>query len=128
MANHVCHFEIPADDIGALKGFYGGVFGWSFERMPGDMEYHLIKTTEASQCGTSGGDVCGGIMLRQDPHQGPTNYICVDSIDESLEKAHAAGATDIVGKSAVPKMGWFAVLLDPQKNPFGLWQDDANAS
>ncbi len=122
MANHVCHFEIPANDIAALEGFYSGVFGWSFEPMPmeGPFEYHFIKT--------SGDNLTGGMMLRQDPHQGPVNYVCVDSIDESLEKAKESGATIIVSKSAVPKMGWFAVLLDPQQNPFGLWQDDANAA
>ncbi|MBM4327340.1 MAG: VOC family protein [Deltaproteobacteria bacterium] len=120
MANHVCHFEIPADDIKALEGFYGNVFGWTFERVPGEFEYHVLKTSE--------GNLSGGMMLRQDPHQGPVNYVCVESIDEALEKAHAGGATTVVAKSAVPQMGWFAVLHDPQKNPFGLWQEDPNAA
>lgn len=120
MANHVCHFEIPADDIASLEGFYSGVFGWSFEPVTGAEDYHFVKT--------SGEGLGGGMMLRKDPHQGPMNYVCVDSIDESLAKAEDSGAKIIVPKSAVPNMGWFAVLTDPQNNPIGMWQDDTNAA
>jgi predicted enzyme related to lactoylglutathione lyase len=31
------------------------------------------------------------------------------------------------GKAPVPGMGWFAMLVDPQGNPFALWQSDKNA-
>ncbi len=31
------------------------------------------------------------------------------------------------GKSPVPGMGWFAMLIDPQGNPFALWQTDSSA-
>ena len=120
MANHVCHFEIPADDIGSLEGFYSSVFGWSFENMAGPIRYDLIKTSE--------GSLRGGMMLRQDPHQGPVNYICVESIDDTLEQATKRGAKIIVPKSAVSGMGWYAVLFDPQRSSFGLWQDDTNAA
>lgn len=120
MANHVCHFEIPADDMASLEGFYSSVFGWSFERMSGPFEYDFIKTSEEN--------LGGGMMMRQDPHQVPVNYICVESIDETLELATKRGAKIIVPKSAVPGMGWYAVLFDPQRNSFGLWQDDTNAA
>jgi predicted enzyme related to lactoylglutathione lyase len=120
MANHVCHFEIPADDVASLEGFYSSVFGWSFEPMPGSPGYDFIKTSE--------GNLGGGMLLRQDPHQGPVNYICVESIDDTLEQATSRGAKIIVPKSAVPEMGWYAVLFDPQRNAFGLWQDDRNAA
>jgi len=30
-------------------------------------------------------------------------------------------------KAAVANMGWFAMLLDPEGNPFALWQTDPNA-
>lgn len=120
MAGHVCHFEIPADDLGALKGFYSDVFGWSFEHIPEPFDYDVIKT--------SGETLGGGMILRQDPRQGTVNYICVDSIDETLEQATMRGAKIIVPKSAVAGLGWYAILHDPQRNSFGLWQDDKNAS
>jgi uncharacterized protein len=30
-------------------------------------------------------------------------------------------------KAAVPGMGWFAILSDPEGNPFALWQSDKTA-
>ena len=120
MHNVVCHFEIPADDVESLEKFYNGLFGWTFEPMPGPMEYHIIKTPAE--------DMGGGIMKRQNPQHGPVNYISVESIDQSLAKATESGAEIIMPKTPVPGMGWFAVLFDPQKNPFGLWQEDSSAA
>jgi uncharacterized protein len=120
MHNHLCHFEIPADDVPALQNFYNGLFGWTFEKMPGPIEYHIIKTPAEN--------MCGGLMPRQNPQQGPVNYIAVESLDATLAKAAEAGATVIMPKTPVPGMGWFAVLFDPQRNPFGLWQDDTSAA
>ena len=45
-----------------------------------------------------------------------------------LKKAVELGAKVTVPKMPVPAMGWFAVLMDPQNNPIGLWQDDTNAA
>jgi predicted enzyme related to lactoylglutathione lyase len=55
------------------------------------------------------------------------NYVNVDSVDEAVEKAKGLGATVTKGRSAVPNMGWFAMLIDPQGNPFAVWQMDPNA-
>jgi predicted enzyme related to lactoylglutathione lyase len=38
------------------------------------------------------------------------------------------GAQVMRPKSAVPKMGWFAILLDPEKNIFAIWQADPKAA
>lgn len=119
MLNSVCHFEIPADDVDKLQQFYSGLFGWTFTKMPGPVDYYIIETgAELPK---------GGMMARQVPEQCPVNYIMVESLDSSLGKAQELGATVVVPKTAVPTMGWFAVLIDPQKNPIGLWQTDPNA-
>ena len=65
MFNTLCHFEIPADNVEALQKFYNGVFGWTFEKMPGDMEYFMINTP--------GESIKGGMMARQHPQHGPVN-------------------------------------------------------
>ncbi len=119
MLNTVCHFEIPADNLESLKEFYSGMFGWTFEKMPGPVEYHVIKTGSE--------ELMGGMMQRQDPSHIPMNYIMVESVDDSVKKAQDMGASICVPKTPVPGMGWFAVLVDPQKNPFGLWQADTAA-
>jgi predicted enzyme related to lactoylglutathione lyase len=38
------------------------------------------------------------------------------------------GGQVIIEKMAVPKMGYFALCLDPEENPFGLWLTDENAA
>ena len=55
------------------------------------------------------------------------NYVTVDSIDQTVEQGSRLGATVIRPKSPVPKMGWYAVIADPEGNVFGLWQNDENA-
>ncbi len=51
----------------------------------------------------------------------------VESVDATIEAARKLGATLMQGKAAVPKEGWYAILADPQGNPFAVWQPDAEA-
>jgi predicted enzyme related to lactoylglutathione lyase len=41
------------------------------------------------------------------------NYVTVQSLDATVKQAQSMGAQVMRPKSAVPKMGWFAILLDP---------------
>ena len=44
-AHEVGHFEIPADNVDGLKGFYSSLFGWEFEK--GQTQgYYIIKMQE----------------------------------------------------------------------------------
>lgn len=55
------------------------------------------------------------------------NYVTMQSLDATVKQAQSMGAEVIRPKSPVPKMGWFAILLDPQQNVFAIWQDDPKA-
>ena len=75
------HFEIPADDVERSRKFYSDLFGWKMEKWPGmesGMEYWTINTTDNE----GGKAVGGGMMKRQNPQQGITNFIDVTSVDE----------------------------------------------
>lgn len=129
MPSPVAHFEIYADDPPKLAGFYTGLFGWKIDRVEG-MEYWMIGTvaTDAEGRPTEPGGINGGMMKRPMPEaRAWLNYVTVQSIDETLAQAQRLGAMVTRPKSAVPKMGWFAVLLDPEQNVFAVWQDDPNA-
>jgi uncharacterized protein len=129
--NHgVVHFEIPADDPEKLAGFYGGLFGWKIDKMPSEaMEYWGIQTVPTDDKGmpTEAPGINGGLMRRQMPDQRPINYVSVESVDEYVAKAKSLGASVMVEKMPVPGMGWFAQLIDPQGNPFAIWQVDMSA-
>ncbi|MBI2165583.1 MAG: hypothetical protein HYU29_04190 [Chloroflexi bacterium] len=63
------------------------------------------------------------------PHARQTHldYIHVESVDEYSAKVQKLGGKVVASKQAVPQIGYFAVALDPQGNPFGIFEDDPNA-
>jgi len=128
--NSVAHFEIYADDPDALGKFYTSLFDWTIEPMAG-MDYTLIRTvdTDAKGMPSQAGGINGGMMKRPAGYEGRAwiNYVNVESLDASVDRAQKLGAKIMKGKSPVPGMGWFAMLIDPQGNPFAIWQSDSNA-
>jgi len=120
MENTVCLFEIPADDPDALQQFYGKMFGWTFEKYPAGFRYYKIHMDQKIPR--------GGITARQDATHTPVNYVRVASISEALAKAKDLGATVVVTKKPIQGKGWYSVLLDPQGNRIGLWEDDPAAA
>ena len=128
--NAVVHFEIYADDPDKLGQFYTSLFDWSIEPIPG-MDYRLIKTVETDAKGmpSQAGGINGGILKRPAGYEERAwvNYVNVVSLEAAIDRAQKLGATVMKGKSPVPGMGWFAMLTDPQGNPFAIWQMDPNA-
>jgi len=122
----IVHFEIPADDVERSRKFYSDLFGWKMERWPGmesGMEYWIINTTDNEGSKAIG----GGMMKRQNPQQGITNFIDVTSVDEYSAKVQSLGGKIVAPKQAVPTMGFFAVCLDTENNTFGIWETNPNA-
>src|SRR5215510_847299 len=78
---NIVWFEVPSDNVERAKSFYGELFGWKFDRLPGPMEYWHIDT------GGADASPDGGLLKRQNPgHQGITNYIGVASVDQFVAK------------------------------------------
>jgi predicted enzyme related to lactoylglutathione lyase len=133
MDHTVVHFEIPADNPERAAQFYRELFGWEISRWEGSAgggaEYWMVKTvpTDAAGQPTRPG-VNGGLMRRMFPGQAPVNYVGVASVDDSVRRAEPLGAKVVVPKMAVPGMGWFAQLKDPEGNIFAIWQRDAAAA
>jgi predicted enzyme related to lactoylglutathione lyase len=114
-------FEIPADDVERANKFYGALFGWKIGRFPGPMEYWHIDT------GSNDMTRDGGMIKRQHPQHGITNYIDVPSVDQFAAKVQKLGGKVLMPKTAVPQMGYFAVCQDTENNVFGLWENDESA-
>ena len=103
------------------KKFYGGLFGWKIDQMPGPTDYWHLDT------GGSEGAPDGGVMKRQPGQLGITNYIGVPSVDEFVAKVEKLGSKIYLPKRAVPKMGYFAICQDTENNVFGLWEKNESA-
>lgn len=121
VAPSIVWFEIPADDVARARKFYSKLFGWKFNKFPMPKEYWHIDT------GGSNDSPDGGLMQRQYPNHGVTNYINVASVDEYVVKVEKLGGKVCMPKTAVPGMGWFAFCMDPENNPFAVWEKDSNA-
>jgi predicted enzyme related to lactoylglutathione lyase len=130
MANPVQHFEIYGDNPEKLAEFYTHVFGWRVSKVP-NMDYWMLGTAPTDERGmpTQPGTINGGLMKRPMPEaRAWVNYVTVTSLDEAIKALQAAGGTVLRGRTVVPKMGWFAIVADPEMNAFGIWQDDSNAA
>jgi uncharacterized protein len=117
----IVHFEIPSDNIERSKKFYHELFGWKIDKWSGSdstMEYWMITTTDEN-----GNEALrGGMMKRQNPQQGITNFIGVDSIDDYSSRVQQLGGKIVVPKTPVSGMGFFAVCLDTENNSFAIWE------
>jgi predicted enzyme related to lactoylglutathione lyase len=117
MAGQIVHLEIPADDTGKAKEFWGGLFGWQFEAYPGPSEYHMTRI----------GDQQGAAISNMEAgKKGTRPYFDVDDINAGAAKVKGLGG-EADEPMTVPSMGWFATCRDPHGNEFGLWQTDPSA-
>ena len=119
----VNHFEIYTDNPEAVQPFYREVFGWTFKKFDGPIEYWLITTGKDDEPGINGG------ITRPRPGQssGTINTVAVPSLDASLNKVEERGGKICVPKMAIPKVGWLAYAEDPAGNVFGMIEPDTSA-
>lgn len=114
-------FEIPADDLPRAKKFYKSLFGWKINPMDHMEDYNHIDT------GGADASPDGGMMKRRCPEQTITNYVLVPSVTKYMAKIKKLGGEVCMDKTAVPKMGYFAVCNDTEGNTFAIWEVDGKA-
>jgi predicted enzyme related to lactoylglutathione lyase len=127
--SRVIHFEIHATDPEAVVTFYTALFGWSFHKWDGPMDYWLISTGAADAPGIN-----GGLVRRQGAPpaamQAVCSYVCtvdVTSAESSLARAIELGGEVAVPIMPVPGIGWLCYAKDTDGNIFGLMQSDNTA-
>ena len=123
----VIHFEIHADDPNRAVTFYSSVFGWTFQKWEGPMDYWLITTGPNDQPGIN-----GGMVRRQGAIDGQAviAYVCttdVTDVDASTQTVVANGGQVVVPKMPIPGVGWLVYCKDTEGNIFGMMQADPNA-
>jgi predicted enzyme related to lactoylglutathione lyase len=65
--------------------------------------------------------ISGALAPRENPEQTPTMFVQVESIDDYIGKALQLRAKVVKNKQEIDA-GYYAVIEDPQKNTFGIWQ------
>lgn len=113
----IIHFDISADDLQRAKKFYEQLFDWKIKKFPNSpQDYYIIET----QTTTGEKGITGGIAKREKDYQKITNFIQVDSIDDSISKVKELGGQIIEPKTAIPTVGHIAGCKDTEDNIFGL--------
>jgi predicted enzyme related to lactoylglutathione lyase len=112
--NHFGHIEIPVKDLSAGIKFFGKVFGWKFQNIPG-IDYVMFRTDHKPN---------GGLFkVRRMPKSGQINvYIEVKNINAILGKVRKARGTVIIKKTSLGNLGWFATFASPDGCHLSLWQ------
>lgn len=112
--NGFCHIEIPTTDPEKSRQFYEQVFDWDIEELP-EMNYLMFKAPEGP----------GGGLVKMDsiPEEtGMMNFICVEDIEETLDKIAQHGGEILEEKTEFGSFGWDAKFADPCGVILGIWQ------
>jgi predicted enzyme related to lactoylglutathione lyase len=111
-----CWVDYGAADIDATKRFYADLLGWEYTG--GEPEFGGYLTA------TRNGEQAAGLGPQQDPDDPPrwTTYFATDDAAATAARITEAGGTVLVEPMEVGPMGTMVIALDPQGNPFGLWQ------
>ena len=124
MDKTIVHFEIPAENVEKLSKFYQELFGWKFIHSPiPGMDYWLIHTVPIDDQGMpERPGINGGMYVKENEMQIPTNWISVEDIDVYSKKLVDLGGKIIVEKMEIPDIGWTAVGIDPEGNQVAMMQ------
>ncbi len=110
----ITHVEFPVSDMAAATTFYSTLFGWQIAEVPGFEGYPMFQAPN----GVSG----GALTEREEGFTQPRSYVEVDSIDDTLAAAEAAGGRTVQPKGNITETSWWAVLEDPDGNLVGLFE------
>jgi uncharacterized protein len=113
--------DLSTTDPDAAERFYSGLFGWTFQKVPGPVDYRVIQ---------NGGRSNGG-MRRQDQKEEveagiPPNwmpYFAVESADEAVTRVGELDGSVVVPPSPVPT-GRLVVFTDPQGAAFAVFEGE----
>ncbi|MER6300126.1 VOC family protein [Kitasatospora sp. NPDC001539] len=109
-----CWIDLGSPDIRATAGFYGKVFGWTFQEIPDAMGYGFLQLD---------GRTVGAIgPLGAGDRSSWTTYFRTADVDATVGAATGAGGRVLVPAADVMEEGRMAQLADPQGARFALWQ------
>src|SRR3712207_178279 len=120
MGYPVVHFEVVGQDAAKLQGFFGELFGWSYQDVGGPTSYKVVP--REGNTAPDGSGIGGGIGGGPEGYEGHvTFYVAVPDVGEALEKAEALGGERTMGpdKMDEPPM-ILGMFKDPEGHTIGL--------
>jgi uncharacterized protein len=120
MGDPVVHFEIIGGDPGALRSYYGDLFGWSFDTS-GEVATEVSEPTNYGFYegdGTIPGGVGGGAGYAPQT----VFYVGVPDVEEALRRAESLGGRRVMGPATSPTGLVVGHFTDPEGNLVGVAQ------
>lgn len=113
-----CYHEVATSDVPGAQGFYGGLFGWTFEAVPSSLGgYHLIRHQ---------GELLGGMYAQSEAQAACGShwvaYVRVEDVDALAAKLPELGGEALAGPFDVAGVGRMLVFRDPAGAVLCLWQ------
>lgn len=116
-----CWVELSTTDAKGAKAFYTGVFGWEVNEIPmGEQGSYFIFQHEGSDAAA---------MYEQSPDEKAeeipphwSSYISVSKANSAAQKTVNLGGHLIAGPFDVMDLGRMAILMDPQRAMFAVWE------
>jgi predicted enzyme related to lactoylglutathione lyase len=112
MGHPVVHFEIAGKDKAKLDSFYGSLFGWKTQDVPG-MSYSMVTAED--------GGIGGGIGAAPDGGSGHvTFYVQADDPQAVLDRAAQLGGKTVMPVTAISDQVTIALVADPEGHVVGI--------
>jgi uncharacterized protein len=112
MAHPVIWYEVLGNDAGALAKFYGDLFDWRMDEVPG-ANYFMASAGGERPTGGIGADPSGGggMVLW---------YAEVDDLQAALDKAESLGGRTVMPPTEPMAGTTIALLADPEGHVVGI--------
>jgi len=110
-------FDLATENVAAARVFYGAVFGWKYEEVPGGpAEYTIIRNSQGK---------VGGMFRKQRPRDARAgahwlSLISVRDAEQASRLVRERGGSVILPPTQVLGRGTHAVFRDPQGAIFGV--------
>jgi predicted enzyme related to lactoylglutathione lyase len=106
-----CWIDLGTTDVQGSKAFYGELFGWEFEDLPG-----------YTMCRLDGKVVTGLHEHSEDEGTHWSSYISIEDVDAATATAVQLGATVTVEPTEIPGAARMSVIREPSGAEVCLWQ------
>ncbi len=116
-----CWVELSTTDAKAAKSFYTEAFGWSVNEVPmGEQASYFIFQLEGRDAAAMYEQSPDEKVEEIPPHW--NSYVSVSRADSAAQKAVNLGGHLIAGPFDVMDLGRMAILMDPQRAMFAVWE------
>ena len=116
-----CWVDLATTDPTGATDFYGELFGWQAENIPGGDggAYTMLHLDGDEVCALYEMEV--GRREQGIPSHW-SSYVSVESVEETASRTRELGGTVHTEPREVPDMGRMAVITDPAGATFALWE------